>query len=398
MTTRQALAIDGGTPVRTAPFPRGQEVGPEEEAALISVLRSGHWGSSSGSEVREFESEFAAFQEAPHATAVANGTLALVAALRAIGVKPGDEVIVPPYTFIASASAVVLAGAVPVFADVDPDTMLLDAAAASRAVTERTVGIMPVHIGGRPCDMDAITALAQRHGLFVLEDAAQATGAEWRGRKTGTIGDLGTFSFQSSKILTAGEGGMITTADDALADLVWSMANVGRIRGGGWYQHEFIAFNLRMTEFQGALLRSQLRRYPAQALRRARRAGQLDERLGAIDGVRVPPADDRVTSHSHALYTFRLPPGTDKQWFLAAVRAEGIPAEAGYVSLNRIPVLLQAAREASGRPHLEFEACPVSAEIESDVIWLHHNVLLGDDKDIDDVVIAVSKVLGAKHG
>jgi dTDP-4-amino-4,6-dideoxygalactose transaminase len=285
-----------------------------------------------------------------------------------------------------------------VFADVDPGTMLLDAAAASRAVTERTVGIMPVHIGGRPCDMDAINALAKQHGLFVLEDAAQATGAEWRGRKTGTIGDLGTFSFQSSKILTAGEGGIITTADDALADLVWSMANVGRIRGGGWYQHEFIAFNLRMTEFQGALLRSQLRRHPAQALRRSASAARLDAGLSAVSGVQIPPADDRVTAHSHALYTFRLPPGTDKQRFLAAVRAEGIPAEAGYVSLNRIPVLLQAAREASGRPGLEFDTCPVSAEIESDVIWLHHNVLLGDERDIDDVEVAVDKVLGAHRG
>lgn len=168
--------------------------------------------------------------------------------MRALQVRPGDEVIVPPYTFIASAMAVLYVGAAPVFVDVDPRTHLLDPALIESAITSRTEAIMPVHLAGRPCEMDQINRAAADHGLAVVEDAAQAIGAEWQGRRVGAIGDTGTFSFQNSKNITAGEGGAITTDSTEPADRCYSLANVGRVREGACDQHDTLGYNLRMTE------------------------------------------------------------------------------------------------------------------------------------------------------
>ncbi len=224
------LAIDGGTPIRTAPFPAWPIYDEREERNLLEVLRSGQWGIG-GSKVAQFEQRFAEYQGAAFGVCVPNGTLALQMALNTLGIGPGDEVITTPYTFIATASAVIQQGAVPVFVDIDLDTYDIDPRWLEAAITPRTKGIVPVHLAGRPADMDAIMDVARRHGLRVLEDACQAWGAEWRGRRVGAIGDLGAFSFQSSKNVAAGEGGMVITNDEALGELCWSLHNVGRVRG-----------------------------------------------------------------------------------------------------------------------------------------------------------------------
>ena len=203
--------------------------------------------------------------------------MGLSVALKAIGVGPGDEVLVPPYTFIATASAALMIGAIPVFVDVDPETLLIDPALIDAAVTPRTKAIVPVHHGGSPADMDGVMAAARRHGLRVVEDAAQAHGAAWRGRPVGAIGDIGVFSFQSSKPVNAGEGGMMTTDDDELDELLWSYRNVGRRRGGEWYEHVRLGWNLRMTEFQAAVLLGQLQRMPEQQAQRTA-GGRLSRR------------------------------------------------------------------------------------------------------------------------
>lgn len=390
-----ALAAKGGAPVRTKPFPSWPVWGKEEEQALLQVLHSGKWGSTAGTVVRDFEESFAAFQDARYGICVSNGTLALVAALKAVGVGPGDEVIVPPYTFIASASAVVMLGAIPVFVDIQPDTLLIDPTLVEAAVTPRTKAILAVHIAGCPCDMDALTAVARKHNLRLIEDAAQAVGAVWNGRKVGAIGDLGTFSFQSSKNLNSGEGGIIIGDDEALTNMVWSMVNVGRVKGGAWYQHEHIGWNLRVTEFQGALLNAQFQRLPDQIARREANGQYLTRRMAEIPGISATRRDPRVTTHAWHLFMFRFIPSLyrmTKTEFLDALRAEGIPCAPGYVSLNKNGALLRDMAQILGRESVAPTRCPVSEACEDDVIWLTQNVLLGTQEDMDDIVNALAKI------
>src|SRR5687768_37628 len=225
------LALLGGTPTRSKPFPTWPIFGREEEDGVLRALRSAKWGKLDGGEVKRFEERFAAYCGAKHGIAVVNGTISLRIALMAAGIEAGDEVIIPPYTFFATASAVVEANATPVFVDIDRATFNIDPVAIEAAITKRTRAIIPVHLGGLPCDMDAIMAIAQRHGLVVIEDAAHAHGSAYKGRRVGSLGHMGSFSFQSSKNLTSGEGGIVTTNDDVLADRCCSIHNCGRIAG-----------------------------------------------------------------------------------------------------------------------------------------------------------------------
>jgi len=404
------LAIDGGTPVRTAPFLSWPVWDERDEQALLKTLRSGKWGSHADTgNVAAFSAKFAAYQDAQFGVAVTNGTAALEVALRGAGIQPLDEVIIPPYTFVATATAVLATGAIPVFCDILPDTFLMDSADAERKVTPRTRAIMPVHIAGQPADMDGVLEVAKRHDLKVIEDAAQAPGAAWRGRKVGGLGDAGTFSFQSSKNLNAGEGGMVVTNDREMADRCWSTANVGRIREGAWYQHEVMGFNLRLTEFQGAILLSQMEKLPAQYERRERNARFLDAELAKVPGIAPQARDERVTGHAHHLYIFRYDNsqfgGRGRAWFVKAMHAEGIPASQGYTTpLYRMNAVIQERRKwadlarSAGRD----VTCPASPEEEAlpnteracgeQGVWLGQTVLLGEERDMQDIVEAVAKV------
>ncbi|HEY9294674.1 MAG TPA: DegT/DnrJ/EryC1/StrS family aminotransferase [Microlunatus sp.] len=384
------------------PFPSWPMHDAAEETAVLDVLRSGKWGSTHGDVVATFESEFADYQDAGHAICMTNGTIGISVALRAAGVGVGDEVIVPPYTFIATASAALLIGAVPIFADIDPSTHLLDPVAAERAITPRTKAIVVVHLAGRPADLAAFTELGKRHGLVIIEDAAQAHGAAYRGRRVGAIGDMGTFSFQTSKNITSGEGGVILTDDPERASALYSMVNVGRIRGGGWYEHRSVGFNLRLTEFQAALLRAQLVRHPAQQAIRERNATLLDSQLADLvaDGrLLLAPADPAVTAHGRHLYIFRVP-GLGRAGLrdaaVAALAAEGLrAASTGYVPLHRNEPVINEATEICrrlDRPYL-LTPCPQADLVSADTIWLPHNYLLGTPEQTERLGQAISKVV-----
>jgi dTDP-4-amino-4,6-dideoxygalactose transaminase len=403
------LALLGGSPLRTKPFPVWPVYGKEEEQALLRTLHSGKWGRIDGSEGKSFERRFAEYHGAKHGIAVVNGTVSLRIALLAAEIEAGDEVIIPPYTFFATASAVVEANATPVFADIDRATFNIDPAAIEAAVTKRTRAIIPVHLGGLPCDMDAIMAIAQRHGLVVIEDAAHAHGSAYKGRPVGAIGHMGSFSFQSSKNLTSGEGGIIVTNDDKLADRCRMIHNCGRPVGGAWYEHHVISANYRLGEFAGAILNCQLDRLDEQTNARDANGRYLDQQLAMIPGISPQKRDASTTRHAQHLYAMRYDAGVfgvPRARFLAALAAEGIPASPGYaLPLHRQPMFLNRAfgpytGYQSARPDVDFAKVelPNCERISGgEGVWLTQNVLLGTQSDMDDVVGAFEKVYEHRH-
>ena len=403
------LAIAGGTALRQTPFPAWPVWDESDVQALQRVLQSGHWDALKGEEVSHFEAEFAAYQGATHGVAVTNGTVALKLALIAAGVGPGDEVIVPGYTFIATATAALELGAIPVFADVDPHSYTMDPDSVEACLTSRTRAIMPVHLGGCPADMDGLLALSRRHGLAVVEDAAQAWGAAWNGAQVGTLGQCGIVSFHASKNLTAGEGGMVLCDDPDIASMVRSLSNCGRQADGLWYAHYLLGGNYRLSEFQGAVLRSQLQRYPEQLARRQTNAAYLTSALAAIDGVTPLPADSRVTANAYHVYFMKYDArrfgGIEKLRFINALRAEGITdLHAGYsLPAYRQPVMLTKNFGLAKPPFLNGSqaavpdyasvTCPVTEYLcDHEALWLRQNVLLGEGRDMDDIVAAVDKI------
>lgn len=398
------LAVDGGAPVRRGEWPRWPVWDATEERALLEVLHSGQWWSVGGTKVPEFEAAFAAMQGARFACAVTNGSAALEIMLRAMGIGCGDEVIVPAYTFIATASSAVAVGARPVFVDIERASLNLDPAKIEAAITPRTRAVIPVHVGGAPADMDGILEVARRHGLAVIEDAAQAPLASWRGRPVGTLGDVGSFSFQASKNLNSGEGGVVVTDDPELAEKVWSVHNVGRRRGGAWYEHEVLGGNHRMTEWQAAILLAQMTRLEAQAATRAANAATLHARLAPIPGVTPPVPDPRITRHAWHLYSLRIDPeafgNRPLGEVVAALNAEGIPADQGYAPLYREDLFRKPGRGLCQRCAWSYGdvACPETEEAARTIVRLHQNVLLADERAMDEIAAAVAKVQRAWGG
>jgi dTDP-4-amino-4,6-dideoxygalactose transaminase len=396
------LALLGGSPVRTKPFARWPIFGEAEEQRLLRTLRSGDWGRLDGDEVSQFEHRFAAMHGCRHAVAVANGTVALRIALLAAGIRAGDEVIVPPYTFVATATAVVEANAVPVFADIDLNTFNLDPETARRAITPRTKAIIPVHFAGQPAEMDRLMATAREHNLVVVEDAAHAHAASYRDRPAGSLGHLATFSFQSSKNLTSGEGGIITTNDAALGDTCRSIQNCGRVPDGVWYEHHVVSGNYRLGEFQGAILNCQIERLEEQTNVRDRNGRALASRLAKLPGLYPQARPDDCTRHSYHLFMVRLDSaafGASRAAVLRALEAEGIPCSAGYgYSLPDQPLFRNKAFGpylADAAPRLDYSAvhCPNSDLIcREQAVWLGQSLLLGDASDIDDIAHAFEKV------
>jgi dTDP-4-amino-4,6-dideoxygalactose transaminase len=391
------LALAGGASLRDTPYPSWPQAGPEELTALERVLESGNWSSSYGSEVRTFEESFARYQDARQGICVNSGEAALILAFRALQIPQGSEVIVPAYTFVASATAVVQVGATPVFVDVDPETYCIAPAALEAAIGPQTSAIMPVHFAGLPADMDPIMALAQRHDLRVLEDAAQAWGARYGNRAVGAIGDAGGFSFQASKNLTAGEGGIIVTDDADVAATCRSLADCGRAVTAQRYSHALLGGNHRMTEFQGAILRAQLDRYPGQLEVRTRNAALLTAELKGLPGVE-PLAIPAGHKHAWHLFVMRVClqefGGISKSTLVKALVAEGIPAAVGYSATPyQQPVFEDAGIAPSRR-----EACPIAERAcETEAVWVRHPALLGSTEDALDVARALAKVQAHHH-
>jgi len=398
------LALLGGRPVRKRPFSMWPVFGKAEETRLLRALRSGRWGRLQGAEVERFETRFAAMHGCRHGVAVANGTVSLRLALIAAGLRAEDEVIVPPYTFFSTASAVVEANMIPVFADIELATFNLDPAAVEAAITPRTRAIIPVHFAGQPADMGAIMRIARARKLIVIEDAAHAHGARYKDRPAGSLGHLASFSFQSSKNLTCGEGGIITTNDSRLAGACRSLQNCGRVPGGVWYEHHIISGNYRLGEFQGAVLNAQLDRLEAQTNTRDRNGRFLAARLGLLPGVHPQERPASCTRHSYQLFMLRLDGdafGAPRPAVIEALRAEGIPCSAGYgFSLPQQPMF----RERAFGPYLDRAAarldyvrvrCPNSDLIcREQGIWLEQALFLGRRADMDDIAEAFEKVRG----
>ncbi|MBN2452345.1 MAG: DegT/DnrJ/EryC1/StrS family aminotransferase [Lentisphaeria bacterium] len=398
------LAIQGGKPVRAKLFPSWPVWDDTDAEAVAAVVRSGRWGRLNGDRVEAFEQAFAAFQGAAHGVAVVNGSVALRLALLAVGIEAGDEVIVPPYTFLATATSVIECNATPVFADIDPDTYCLDPEAFAAAITPRTRAVIPVHLGGQAAAMERILTVARERGIAVIEDAAHAHGATYGEKGLGSLGDLGAFSFQSSKNLTAGEGGIVLTNHAELAAAVRALHHCGRRSGGQWYEHTSLGGNYRLSELQGALLLSQMRRLADQTQRRNANGLYLNARLGLIPGI-LPLARGRgETLHAYHLYVFRYDAetwGVPRAAFVRALRAEGIPASEGYtIPLYRQGLFRDRAfgpytGYTGSHPDLDYGAvhCPVCERAcGSEGCWLPQSLLLGNRRDMDSVVRAVAKL------
>jgi dTDP-4-amino-4,6-dideoxygalactose transaminase len=398
------LAILGGKPVRREPFSPWPILGENDEKGWMEVLRKKRWCRINGDYANRFEETWARIMGAKHCIAVANGTSALITSLAALEVGPGDEVLVSPYTFVATVNAVLVHHALPVFVDTDPETFQVDARLLESSITERTACLLPVHIGGSAADLDGILAVAARHKLPVVEDACQAALAEWKGRKLSTLGNLGCFSFQASKNLNSGEGGAILTNDDRLALECRSFQNNGRaaVDGNSYARN---GANLRMTEFQAALLATQLTRLEEQSRRREQNAAYLTGLLREVPGITPARMYDGCTRNAYHLYMMRYDPagfeGLPRSKFLEALHAEGIPASAGYSPLYREAFLKNTLESRPFRAvysprriadYFERIHCPANDRVCEQGVWLFQTLFLGPRSDMDQIADAVRKV------
>jgi len=341
------LAISGGTPVRTEPWPPWPQHGPEVHDAIRRVALSNCYHPQFGGEAAAFEEAFAAWLGVRHAVAVANGTMALVAALAAADVGCGDEVICPAYTYVASAAAAVEQNAIPVFVDSEPASQGLDPDDVARKITPRTKAVVAVHPNGYPCDMDAVTALARRHDLAVIEDCSHAHGAMYKGRKVGTIGRLGAFSLQHKKNLSAGTGGVVATDDDELAD------RMRQLRTFGWTS---VGHNWHICEFAAAIAAAQLPLLDAMNEARRQNVATLLAELGDVEGVTpLPGLPDTEPSYYNLILQYdEAAVGASRAAFVEALNAEGVPIKMFYVPLQRWPIFAEADFYGRGCPF----SCP----------------------------------------
>ncbi len=398
------LAVSGGTPVRTTAYPAWPDWDDRELDAVASVIRSGTWGGfpEPGTNASRFEEAFAAYQGARHGILMANGTVTMEVALKALGIGWGDEVIVPALTFAATAYAPMAAGALPVIVDVEPRTWTIDPDLVESAITDRTRAIIPVHLGHQMADMDRLAEIAERHGLAIVEDCAHAPGQQWRGRGAGCIGDFGSFSHQSSKILTSGEGGTLLTGDDELARRAHSIVDCGRAKDPDEKEFTFGA-NYRLGELHAAVLVVAMERFPEQQAQRAEAGKELERLAAGIDGVRIMPADERITRWSFYNYILAIDPdafaGRTNDTVCRALEAEGIPAEVQYPpmnryelfqpSLSRLPVAVEFADRLDPQA-MSFPVAEAAGLRES--VYLMENVFRDGSRGVQDVAEALAKV------
>ncbi len=405
-------ALLNGKPIRTDHFTSWPIIGELEERSLKDVLRSGKWNRNTGQHVNTFEKNYAEMMGAKHCLATANGTSALLTSLSVLGIGPGDEVILPPYTFVATVNVVLLLHALPVFVDTDPETFQIDARRIEGAINERTAAIMPVHLGGSAANLDAILPVAAKQGLPVVEDACQAHLAEWRNRSVGTFGTTGCFSFQASKNLNSGEGGAILTDNEDLVEKCFTFHNNSRRRKGGGQglSYSMPGANLRLTEFQAALLIAQMSRLEEQSGLRERNAQYLTSMLREIPGVVPAGMYEGCTRNAYHLYMFRYLKesfsGLSRATFLKALAAEGIPAQGGYSPLNKEPFIKDTlhsrgyaaiySKERIARWQ-ERNQCPQNDKLCDEAVWFTQTMLLGTRRDMEQIAEAVRKIQAHAH-
>lgn len=385
--SRPLLALEGGEALRQDPYPAWPALGPGDMDRVRDVLDSAVWGGGNQA-VEAFEELFAHFHDASFGIAVSSGTMALELAMHAAGIGPGDEVIVPAHSFVATATAVSRAGAVPVFVDIERGTFNISPMRAAEAVSGRTKALIPVHFGGVVAEMDRLGVLAKERGFLLIEDAAHAHGAEWFGSRAGGLGEIGVFSFQNSKAMTAGEGGILVTSDQDLAAKARSIANAGRLDGHGWFKHFELGTNLRMTAPQAALLNGQLERLQDQIRLRATNYARFQEGLEGVDGLELQRVPDGATVQTRYIVPGHIDErlfGLNRDRFVKAVQAEGIPVRPFYPHpLYKNPLYRL-------QPHRALR-CPVAEQATRDSFWLPMNLFMGSQEDAMDAALAIAKV------
>lgn len=382
---------------------------PSAEESMLTLLRSGNWYRGDGHKCEEFEMKYAQLIGARHVVATASGTTALIAALHTLGVDAGDEVIVSPYTFIATYNVVFNQKALPVFADTNQETFTIDPDKIEERITDRTRAILPVHIFGLPADMNRILAIAKKHDLSVVEDACQAWLAEYDGKMCGTLGDLGCFSFQNSKHIPSGEGGAIAGNNDEVMDRCFAYHNCGRPHGAtmaGLRNYHIRGSNKRMTEIQAEILLSQMGRARADADKRLENALYLDSKLIEIPGIIPYKLADGATRSAYHFYPFRYKSeyfdGIPREKFMAALGAEGIPSYSGY-GKQYFDGLIEDAIGSRGYKRLfsagrlnryreELRNLPENDQLTGEGVMFFQNMLLAEQKDMDDIINAVQKI------
>lgn len=403
--TRKPATL-GGTPVRDKPFQSWPKVAQGDEDLWLDVLHQKAWCRLDGNVANQFEQAYARALGVKDCIAVNSGTHSLYACCKAMDIGPGDEVLVPPYTFVATVNVPLLCYALPVYVDTDRDTFQMDPAKIEEKITERTRAIMPVHLGGNVCDMDAINAIARKHNLYVLEDACQAHYAEWKHKRVGGWGDAGCFSFQVTKNLSSGEGGAVTSNNMELMDRVYSFHSNGRERQNTYgFSYLNNGTNMRMTEFQAALLLRGLTRIERQANTRARNAAYLKQLLADVPGIHVAKEYAGTTMNAYHLFMFRYDAdafdGLPRETFLAALQREGIPCSSGYSPLNKEPFFERTLRTRGfetvyGKETIDAAIanteCPENDKLCSEAVWLLQFMMLGDHSDMEQIADAIRKI------
>lgn len=400
-------ALLGGAPVRQTAFPSWPVQDSLESTGLSEVLRSGKWGRGTGKTVGRFEEAYAKTTGAKACLATANGTSSLLVALSALGIGPGDEVIVPPYTFVATINVILQNFALPVFVDTDRDTFQIDARKVEAAINPNTALLMPVHLGGSVADLDTLLAIGEKRRIPILEDAAQAHLAEWRGKSVGTFGRAGCFSFQASKNLNSGEGGAIVSNDEALIGQCYAFHNNsrGRNTAGADFSYQARGLNLRLTEFQAAILLAQMSRLEQQSKTREENAAALTAMLKQVPGIAPATMYANCTRNAYHLYMFRYDPahfsGLPRAGFLKALQAEGIPCSGGYSPLNREPLLKNTLmskgyKRIYGEKRLkewfEQNQCPVNDRLCGEAVWFTQTMLLTERAGMEQIAGAIARI------
>jgi dTDP-4-amino-4,6-dideoxygalactose transaminase len=397
------LALLGGKKAKGKAFPVWPYYDTNEERALKEVLESRVWWRTPGTRTLEFESAFARFHGARHGIAVTNGTAALEVTMAALGIASGDEVILPDFTFVATASAVLFANALPVLVDVDPETYCINPDLVEAAITTRTKAIVAVHMGGHPADLDRLKQIASDKQLLLIEDSAHAHASEWRGQRVGTFGVAGTFSFQSSKLMTAGEGGIIISNDDKFEVQARSVHDCGRMPGEWFYSHYIYGSNYRLSEWQSAILNVQLSRLDEQTQRRHHNARLLDQLLGEIPGITPQKLDERCTRNGHYAYIFHVNKkkfaGLSTARVIEAMNAEGIPNQASYPPVHELDMFRKgeyrkrlSGKQAKQKHGFLKKKFPATQKAAWETIWIPQTALLGDEEDMHEIAAALAKI------
>lgn len=411
-SSSEKLALEGGLPVRDLarnPWPDWpQNSQAEWDAEIEPALRNVFMAKVEGLPSRQgedFGQAFARYHQAQYGLMMPHGTDAIMAALAGAldldGLGEGGQVIIPNYTFIATASAALFMRCSLALVDVDPVSFTMAPEAVEAAITEKTVAILPVHLGGHPADMDALNAIAKKHNLTVIEDCAQAHGAEYKGRKVGALGDVGAFSFQSSKNLTSGEGGCLVTNNEDIWSRAYAFRDVGRRPGGERWEYPRLGWNYRVSEYLAAMLQVRLTKLEEETQLRNENAVYLSECLDDIDGITPPRWQPWTSRHGYHLYMMLYDAaefgGRDRVDFVQALQAEGVPCTPGYER----PLTDEGALTtvAAQYPHLvQRHPCPNIESLSERSVWLYQSMLLGSRRDMDDIVAAVAKIKRAFAG